>query len=95
MVFIFSSLPLIAPYVGLIMDIVYKADYKRLLLDACLSGPCLVLAVMMWAHVKKISDMYLKSDKENLSNDCLDIYASNDTAESTILADLPMPKKHE
>ena len=65
MVFIFSSLPLIAPYVGLIMDIVNKADYKRLLLDACLSGPCLVLLVIMWAYVKKISDMYLKEEYYN------------------------------
>ena len=64
----FLTLPLISPYFKLIFDIVYRADYSSILLDACLAGPCLVLVVIMWARAIKFNAWYVSVMNEISNN---------------------------
>ncbi len=48
------TLILIAPYLWLIVDIVDEVNYSKLLLDACLAGPCLLFLAAVWAFVIRI-----------------------------------------
>lgn len=54
-VFVVNTLILIAPYLWLIIDILGQASYKKLLIDACFAGPCLLLAEFMWVFVRKVN----------------------------------------
>lgn len=49
------TLVLLAPYMWLLLDILDKAGYKRLLKDALLVGPCIFLIVFQWVFVISIS----------------------------------------
>lgn len=62
-VFGILTLMIIAPYLWLILDILDKQPYDRLLLDACVSGPCMIFIGDMWAFVKKVKRN--ESQKEN------------------------------
>lgn len=56
------TLILLAPYLWLIVDIVDKVNYSKLLLDACLAGPCLLLIAAVWSFVSRIKTGDTHSD---------------------------------
>ena len=69
--YIFYTLIFISPYLNLIMDIVIRDDYKKLLTDALFTGPGIVFAVLMWVFVKKINEMPSDLNNETLDNGCI------------------------
>ena len=58
------TLILLAPYLWLILDIVDKVSYDKLLLDACLAGPCLLLITAVWSMVSKIKTYNAQIDED-------------------------------
>ena len=74
--FVTATLILSAPYIWLILDILDRNSYDKILIDACLSGPCLILTVLIWCFAVKLeklkkqknnwSILKFKSDKRNL-----------------------------
>ena len=61
--FVTATLILIAPYIWLILDILDRNSYDKILIDACLSGPCLILTVLIWCFAVKLEK--LKKQKNN------------------------------
>ena len=45
--FVTATLILIAPYIWLILDILDRNSYEKILIDACFVGPCLILVVLI------------------------------------------------
>lgn len=58
------TLILLAPYLWLILDIVDKVSYSKLLLDACLAGPCLLLIAAVWIFVSRIKSYNTQKDED-------------------------------
>lgn len=58
------TLILLAPYLWLIVDIVDKAKHSKLLFDACLAGPCLLLIATVWSFVSRIKTDDTQSDED-------------------------------
>ncbi len=56
------TLMLIAPYAWLILDILDKAGYNKLLIDALFAGPCLLLTEVVWMFVGKIRNVISEED---------------------------------
>lgn len=58
--FVTATLILIAPYIWLILDILDRNSYDKILIDACLSGPCLILTVLIWCFAVKLENLKSK-----------------------------------
>ena len=61
--FTIATLILIEPYIWLILDILDRNSYEKILIDACFVGPCLILVVLIWCFAVKLEK--LKKQKKN------------------------------